>query len=54
MQTDHLLDNVRMSEVEREHAKAHMRSAELTIDFILMTAGSAEDGTGVSVEQFRL
>ena len=38
MQTYHLLDNVRMSEVEREHAKAHMRSAELTIDFVFMAA----------------
>ena len=38
MPTYHLLDNVRMSAIEREHAKAHMQSAELTIDFVLMAA----------------
>ena len=41
MQTYHLLDNVRMSAIEREHAKAHMRSAELTIDFGFMVAAKA-------------
>jgi hypothetical protein len=30
----HRLDDVQMSAVDREHAKAHMRSAELTIDFV--------------------
>lgn len=34
MQTYHLLDKVRMSAIEREHAQAHMRSAELTIDLV--------------------
>lgn len=34
MQTYHRLDDVRMSEIDREHAKAHMRSAELAIDFV--------------------
>ena len=38
MQIYHLLDNVRMSAIEREHAKAHMRSAELTIDLVVMAA----------------
>ena len=31
------LDDVRMSAIDREHAKAHMRSAELTIDFVAAT-----------------
>ena len=35
MQTYHRLDDIQMSAIEREHAKAHMRSAELTIDFIV-------------------
>ena len=30
----HRLDDVQMSAIDREHAKAHMRSAELTIDFV--------------------
>ena len=34
MPTYHRLDDVRMSEIDREHAKAHMRSAELAIDFV--------------------
>ena len=34
MQTHHRLDDVNMSAIDREHAKAHMRSAELTIDFV--------------------
>ncbi len=34
MQTYHRLDDVRMSAIDRERAKAHMRSAELTIDFV--------------------
>ena len=34
MQTYHRLDDVQMSAIEREHAKAHMQSAELTIDLI--------------------
>ncbi len=34
MQTYHRLDDVNMSAIDREHAKAHMRSAELTIDFV--------------------
>ena len=34
MQTYHRLDDVHMSEIDREHAKAHMRSAELAIDFV--------------------
>ena len=34
MQTYHRLDDVHMSAIDREHAKAHMRSAELTIDFV--------------------
>ena len=35
MQTYHRLDDVQMSAIDREHAKAHMRSAELTIDFVV-------------------
>jgi hypothetical protein len=38
MQTYDLLDKVQLSAIEREHAKAHMRSAELTIDFVFMAA----------------
>lgn len=34
MQTYHHLDDVQMSSIDRERAKAHMRSAELTIDII--------------------
>ncbi len=34
MQTYHRLDDVQMSSIDRERAKAHMRSAELTIDII--------------------
>jgi hypothetical protein len=30
----HRLDDVQMSAIDREHAKAHMRRAELTIDFV--------------------
>lgn len=37
MQTYHPLDDVQMSAIDREHAKAHMRSAELTIDFVAAT-----------------
>ena len=33
MQTYHRLDDVQMSAIDREHAKAHMQSAELMIDF---------------------
>lgn len=33
MQTHHRLDDIQMSAIDREHAKAHLRSAELTIDF---------------------
>ena len=34
MNVYHRLDDVQMSAIDREHAKAHMRSAELTIDFV--------------------
>ena len=34
MSTYHRLDDVRMSAIDREHARAHMRSAELLIDFV--------------------
>ena len=34
MQIYDRLDDVYMSTIDREHAKAHMRSAEATIDFI--------------------
>jgi hypothetical protein len=34
MQIYHRLDDIQMSAIDREHAKAHMRSAELTIDFV--------------------
>ena len=34
MQTYHRLDDVNMSAIDREHAKAHMRRVELTIDFV--------------------
>ncbi len=34
MQSYHRLDDVQMSAIDREHAKGHMRSAELTIDFV--------------------
>jgi hypothetical protein len=35
MQTHHRLDDVQMNAIDRERAKAHMRSAELTIDFVV-------------------
>ncbi len=35
MQIRHCLDDVQMSAIDREHAKAHMRSAEATIDFVV-------------------
>jgi hypothetical protein len=34
MQMYDRLDGIHMSAINREHAKAHMRSAELTIDFV--------------------
>ena len=34
MQTYHRLDDIHMSAIDREHAKAQIRSAELTIDFV--------------------
>ena len=34
MQIYDRLDDVHMNAIDREHAKAHMRSAELTIDFV--------------------
>jgi hypothetical protein len=34
MQTYNRLDDVHMSAIDRAHAEAHMRSAELTIDFV--------------------
>jgi hypothetical protein len=36
-----LRSNIRMSAIEREHARAHLRSAELTIDFVFMTVAKA-------------
>lgn len=41
MQTYHRLDDVHMSAVAREQAKAHMRSAELTIDFFAAVLAEA-------------
>jgi hypothetical protein len=41
MQTYHRLDDVHMSPIERERAKAHMQSAELTIDFIFAAVKKA-------------
>ncbi len=35
MQIYDRLDAIHMSAIDREHAKAHMRSAELTIDFVV-------------------
>ena len=35
MQIYDRLDAIHMSAIDREHAKAHMRSAELTIDFVI-------------------
>lgn len=34
MSNYHRLDDVLMNAIDREHAKAHMRSAELMIDFV--------------------
>ena len=45
----HLLDNVRLSSIEREHARAHMRSAELTIDFVFMAAAKVRLAIAVVV-----
>jgi hypothetical protein len=41
MQTYHRLDDVQMSAIDREHAKAHMQSAELTIDLIFAALAKA-------------
>ena len=38
MPTCHRLDDVHLSAIDREHAKAHMRSAEVTIDFVFAAA----------------
>ena len=46
MQTYHRLDDVHMSEIDREHAKAHMRSAELTIDFVFERNESSPNQLG--------
>ena len=53
MQTYHRLDDVQMSAIEREHAKAYMQSAELAIDFIFAAVAkirlvSAAVGRGLS------
>lgn len=53
MQTYHRLDDVHMSAIEREHAKAHMQNAELTIDFVFAAIAkirlvSAAVGRGLS------
>ena len=34
MQIYDRLDDVQMSPIDRQHAKAHMRAAEATIDFV--------------------
>ena len=34
MSTYHRLDDVHMRAIDRDHAKAHMQSAELIIDFV--------------------
>ena len=34
MQTYHRLDDVQLSAIDRAHAEAHMRRAELIIDFV--------------------
>ncbi len=41
MQIYHRLDEVRMSAIDRERAKAHMRSAEATIDFVVAAVEKA-------------
>ena len=41
MSSYHRLDDVVMSEIDRERAKAHMRSAELTIDFVFAAVEKA-------------
>ena len=61
MQTYHRLDDVRMSAIDREYAKAHMQSAELTIDLIFAAiaktrlAGAALGrGLGNLVRRFQI
>ena len=41
MPSYHRLDDVHMSAIDREHAKAQMRSAELIIDFLFAVVGKA-------------
>ena len=36
MQAPHPLDSVHMREIDRERAKAHMRSAEFTIELVAL------------------
>ena len=41
MSSYHRLDDVLMSAIDRERAKAHMRSAELIIDFVFAAVETA-------------
>lgn len=41
MSSYHRLDDVCMRAIDREHAKAHMRSAELIIDFVFAAVTKA-------------
>ncbi len=45
MSSYHRLDDVCMRAIDREHAKAHMRSAELIIDFVFAAVEKARQFT---------
>ena len=46
MQTPHTLDDVQMSEHDRERAKAHMERAELIIDLVTLGASKVRSVFG--------
>jgi hypothetical protein len=41
MSTYHRLDDIRMSAIDRAHAKAHMQSAEQIVDFVFAAVTKA-------------
>ena len=45
MQIYDRLDAIHMSAIDREHAKAHMRSAELMIDFVVAAVATTRSAT---------
>ena len=48
--TSDLLDQVRMSSIDRERALAHMRSAEATIDFVAAVIATVRSTAAIAVQ----